>query len=1762
MATKNNTLSNFKEILHKFSEDTLAQIKNRAKTPSGEEPSKPQNNVVSGKVAELEIIANSLVGITSFITGSNTLSLSSKPASLVNLTRKAALDTQRNIKDLKSSINTIRDNQIVVKNITDASAEIIGAINSSAKITEKIVHAIEENAVGGTNSEATLRLIIKGLTKASVDSLVKLGQLDLKDTNFGKLDLEGFVNGLHSLQKLNELKGLDFSFITDDYIANFNNFLLFADEVNKNSILMNNASAAFSTIIPDVAPFVDSIKQMANNLKELDADYIIGAFDELSNLATALRKNDYSNLEDTLKDVITLTTFCATIANTISDNFKEFLILNFLSSTFETAVEILVDSTNAITKALIQDTDSVAIKSAIEKLNELSLFYGSIGTICKSVSSLAGWYMLAIPSAAIAYVAIRAIISVSQLVEKFDDNKLKANILKAEQIGVLFDSIAHALQIYKAAASLSMLTIGSAQAIQEALIYLSGVFGILETDFTNDRMKTVSDNMKNVAKLIIAITGTFALAAIGGTIALFAWKPMLAFAAGLYLFIHFTSIACAMSTADMETGIKNLTQFNYLILAASSTLLLGAAMGALAAVEIIPLGIFIVAVMAFTTGMIYAVRYGTKDMEDAIPNMTEIAKLVFVCGGVLAAAAALGPVSLLAIPFAITLGLFVTLMSAVAESLSKKMDKIDGKSLEEFEKYVAIMGGILMLGAAVMLIPGMLIAALEFSGVLTLFVAAVTGAFVGVTKFLGDKGLKEAEHFALLVGIAGGILLLAGSMISYDKSILMNSIKFAGLFAGFIFAVGLAFALANKIFDMSKSAKTMLGMSALIVSAGATMMLASHFYKTMNWGDVFKFIGGVALFIGSVALMCAILGRYATNIKKGMLTMLAIEALVVLGGLTLLALTKTIDAAGGWESIAISTAVFIGAIGAIALGVAALGAAWLPVIIGLGVLALIEVALYSFAVIVDRLADSMIKVKELEGFDVAGVQTAIADYFKIFDKVDAGPMTLAKIAAVSLVASSIAHTMSELAKGVKDMSSLVIPTYDANGKKNGVTRLTYADFENAGKNTSILITTLGSALMNAYAEHADWFEDNSIAGMFGLSSGRNTKFGLMVSASEGMASLISKISKAIASVSKLRIEDYDADGKPLGTYRVLKETDFTQAGTNVSKIISTLGESIIGVAEAHPEIFNDSTLLGKFGLSRGANTTFGRVVSAMSNMSQLITSSANAVVQVANMRLNEYDAAGNVIGVRELDGEDFKKVGESVDKILTTLGYSVIAVAEAHPEIFEDNTLLGKIGFSRGENTPFGRVVSAMGNLGSLVLDAANAVEQVSKMKLTNSKQVSQKIATILTTVGNAIIETYNGSQKLFDDASLLGKIGIHLDSNSPYKRVQDAIAGSGKMVSDAVEAIKVANDTYNEVGNFKATRDHIWAILTLFPQFSAEIKKRYSKAEDIKDTVKSLTSTASSYMLLFKQFKKIFETVKQIDALSTNAEEIIDNVKKSVNKMADAIVEMNATINQAFTSSVTKQKIAIEDAYSQLNVPKTNPVETLIESFDRLQKTAAATTEQSIKKVGDSAENINSYVKAINSLDVEKATTMTDMFATMAKFSSDNANSMIRVVNKLVVEFNNILGAFRQELNDTRNIINSADSIQRRREDAIDKAIERVNKLMKDPIVVKVIEEQEQNAQEDQSMFDGVNDFFNKIKGIASRGDSAQHAPQSTTPVTSPSTSSDSNTPQSSPGANAVTNNPYVLQTPWNTGGQLSFSTQMDIDGEAQRGNTGRKLK
>ena len=368
----------------------------------------------------------------------------------------------------------------------------------------------------------------------------------------------------------------------------------------------------------------------------------------------------------------------------------------------------------------------------------------------------------------------------------------------------------------------------------------------------------------------------------------------------------------------------------------------------------------------------------------------------------------------------------------------------------------------------------------------------------------------------------------------------------------------------------------------------------------------------------------------------------------------------------------------------------------------------------------------------------------------------------------------LADVVSKIGSAVANIAKLQIPNkWNGEGKVIGYETLSKKHFDMASESISAIVTTLGSALMETFEDHEEWFED-----------GDDSKFAVSCQAIGHMGSVIGSIAEGIKGYAELKVpEGWDAEGKVKG-YRQLNKTDFENAANNINEIVSTLGHSILDIVERHPEWFED-----------GDDSVFAVACTAVGNIGTTVSNIAEGLKGYADLKMPiEFDKEGKPTGFKQLTQDDFRNASENIGLVVTTIGNSIMSMYNDHPDWFDT-------GFFGSSDSPFTKVISSITTMGEIISNIAGGIALIATLQMptkwnTDGTVIEAKpitseefvtaannVGTIITTLSHSVMDVYNSNPELFE-----------VDEEHPestFQKVAQSCSYLGTMISGIAEGIE-----------------------------------------------------------------------------------------------------------------------------------------------------------------------------------------------------------------------------------------------------------------------------------------------------------------------------------------------------------------------------------
>jgi hypothetical protein len=668
---------------------------------------------------------------------------------------------------------------------------------------------------------------------------------------------------------------------------------------------------------------------------------------------------------------------------------------------------------------------------------------------------------------------------------------------------------------------------------------------------------------------------------------------------------------------------------------------------------------------------------------------------------------------------------------------------------------------------------------------------------------LGKDKVEEGSKAILKLSIAAiafsAALLILG-LIPIDSKTLLEKIK---VVAYAVLGLGLAAAVLGSISKQAEEGALILialGVSFAIF-AGTLAILAAI---PVDPETMLKKLGIVALVIVGLGLAAAALGSPMVApfaaIGAVVLGVLAVSLAIFAGAIFLLSKTdlkaKTVDQL----SYAITE-----------IGNTLAFAALLAIPMAIGAAGLIA---SSISIITLSLALKAFKSVEFTEDDGKSIGNAISSVVQGFVHALDGvtPMELFKAMAAIPLIGQMGNALVSLASGVKAMATLSFTEmeYDkAAGKlvPKGVVKLTDTEIQQVGPNVKKILDTLRQPLV----DFGESMGEGTIGiGPFSLGGGYLEKG---IEGAMKIGGIISSLALGVANMAQLNVVEYEVINPGTSkaklvpkTVRKLTETDFTNAGTNVQKLLEALRQPLVDFGKKYAE---DESLFSDSPLQKG--------IDGIAKIGDPLSKMADAILKMA----------GGQVVINKV-GPDGKLVPDKTIDFATALP---LAVAQA-------NTLL------------MGTDDKGTGSLTGVLIKFADYINKNEDAFETSAEFIPEFEKTI--TSISKISTDYKTMLEQLDKAQT-----IKVDIGAVFTNLATSIVSVGNSFNT------MNNDKLQKYAGFVSTTTKLTNIITPFEKFT---KLFGTFTKDLGSFVKSWSSFGDDETNNFKTYADSLDKIAKID--------------------------------------------------------------------------------------------------------------------------------------------------------------------------------------------------------------------------------------------------------------------------------------------------------
>ena len=869
--------------------------------------------------------------------------------------------------------------------------------------------------------------------------------------------------------------------------------------------------------------------------------------------------------------------------------------------------------------------------------------------------------------------------------------------------------------------------------------------------------------MNEITKFILINAGVLFI----GTLVMsqFSFGDMFTFIVGIttmvVLFCRVFEILSKFDPKDVENKIKLMHNISLLMVTLGATVTICTLM--MRDIDLPQLGIFLAGIGALLTASVVIIWILTKikgDIKESLPIAKDLSLLIIACGLSIGLASFIGqntsPGNILVFGVSIA-GLIISILVPIKFYDSVKSIMFDG---------VADLGKLVLYCGFTLALAGLVTEYLDMGSLFkfTLMLGLlVSGIMLAVGAF-GKKEIQGAKDLGTMVLYCSAALLFGGMLFTLWPE-LKNGVKeFAitlVLFTGAILLVAGLAALMGR-----EALKYIINLNKIILWASSALLIGGLLF--MLGGLPFKeavkdFALTLFLFILGVSLSVALVGLVVNKENMAKMWMLAllvsISALAITLGPILLQEYGVLynDV---WQFLGISL-LFVGGMALIVWGLSNIDK--MDLIKGILATAAIEALIYGLGLCIGKLCETIKIMNTINNlWDQIG---NIGLIFGAVGLVVAG-LGLLVTGPQALLFAAGAASLATLEGIIWRMSKCILGVVKAVKALNEI------------KNVDV------SEAMKPFVDYI--LSTQKIITIFDW--GEIAKIAAVTKALSGMGNMIANIAEGVKSYAELKVPiAWDPKtGKPIG-FRQLTNTDFTNAATNISTIISTVGGAILAIYDG--KIFNpvngqyeNSSLSTEdahemFSSSWLSTSKFTKVVKSVSKMGSMISSIAHGIQDYANLKIpTKWNADGKPIDFKKLTDQEFKKSSESIAKVITTLGMAIVAVYNGQQWDPTTRKLVSIPGFTKEmaremfssnwlSKSPFKRVIDSTSKLGNVISSLAKGIQNYANLTIptkwnkdgkpieftrmgdTEFTKAGENIGKVIISLGQAIMTVAN-SQK------------------------------------------------------------------------------------------------------------------------------------------------------------------------------------------------------------------------------------------------------------------------------------------------------------------------------------------------------------------------------------------------------------------------------
>ena len=827
---------------------------------------------------------------------------------------------------------------------------------------------------------------------------------------------------------------------------------------------------------------------------------------------------------------------------------------------------------------------------------------------------------------------------------------------------------------------------------------------------------------------------------------------------------------------DFFDRLKNI---GIVVAIASATMLVGAVIGKIVLQRMPEILGFTFALGTFILGVIGAYNLATKGMDEALKQTKNVTLLVYLSGATLLIGAAVMMIPGIfqnAMVFTISLAAFIGAVTFAYTLASERIERTIEIS-DSFIELVVKSGLILAFGAMVnKFLPTGSVIGFAFS--LTLLITGVIGAYTIASNMI-EETISSAEEFAWLIGIAGLTLLLPTVYMTKNPILFGTALLFA-------FELGIFILLMKLAYSGGDFLANMIG-AKLGAKLGVTQTTEKAIDDAKNFA-ILVGISGAILMLGAAIMNIDGMFSSALGFTLTLGTFLLGISLAYYGANKILKGEKGLIMAHEFSNLVVLSAATL-LVGGLFMLIPNMKDATISFAWTLGGFITVITLAYGFAgriinektLFLGYALSALVLVSSIAlltgGMLMMNYPDLDINILKFLG------LELLLVGGMSLILGILSIVKGNLKTGALALLGVIVCIGLSGYAMMEIVKLR----DKIGGDWGGIWATIGTtiAVLSVFAA--------GVIGLGYLSAGTGIGALALAAGEAALAGIIGCVLLAGKAMQEI-IKVMDMASK-------LERVDTSIITDDIKAMLSMIWEL---------KPFMNPLLDMMIVAASGTIASLGHMMSMLSE----------GIQDYANLSIPIYGEGGKIVGRRNLTDADFTDAAENIRTIVTIIGGTILDIYKENPTIFSN----GMLGDFLGMDTPFTRVVKSCTGMGKMISKIAEGVKDMAELKIPiykgtdkvgyrnltepDFKNAAKNISKIVTTLGQAILDLYDKAPEgMFDSGWLGNMIGV----KTPFGRIVTGCTGLGKMISSIAKGVKDMADLripiYGADGKQKGTR-------------------------------------------------------------------------------------------------------------------------------------------------------------------------------------------------------------------------------------------------------------------------------------------------------------------------------------------------------------------